>query len=55
MRIGMNGFAGLDVAACIPLLEARGIDHRIAALFLPYWEDGMMAAIEEKRKEKQTT
>ncbi|WP_299558725.1 hypothetical protein [uncultured Sulfitobacter sp.] len=49
-RIGMGGFEALDAEACLALLFARGIPQNIAALFIPYWEAGLIAAAEQRRE-----
>lgn len=53
MRVGFNGFAGLDAPACITILEAQGVDPRIAAILLPFWEQGMTSAIAKKKAEDE--
>lgn len=50
-RTGMAGMTGLDAPACLALLVARGVREDIAALFLPYWEAGMLEAAEEHREQ----
>lgn len=50
MRIGMAGVTGLDAAACLALLDRRGLDPNISALFLPYLEAGILSAIAERRE-----
>ena len=55
IRAGFGGFIGLDIAACIPVLAAQGVDARIAALLLPAWEQGMIRAANDARKEKGET
>lgn len=52
IRIGMNGFSGMDIPACLELLEVRGLDRRVAGLLLPFWERGTMAGIAEQREEQ---
>jgi hypothetical protein len=51
MRVGMSGMTGLDARSCLALLAARGINPEIAALFLPFWEAGMLEAVQEQRSE----
>lgn len=46
----MGGFEALDAEACLALLSARGIPPQIAALFLPYWEAGLIEAAEQRRE-----
>lgn len=52
-RVGMGGVEGLDAPACLMLLEAQGMDRTIAALFLPYWEQGLLQAIDENRQARE--
>ena len=43
-RIGPGGYAGLDLPACLALMEAQGVPPRIATLLLPHWETGLLEA-----------
>lgn len=52
-RTGMSGVTGLDATACLALLEGHGLDPKFAALFLPYVEAGLLAAIADRKEEKQ--
>jgi hypothetical protein len=45
----MAGVAGLDATACLSLLTGRGLDPKLAALFLPFWEAGILRAIAMNR------
>lgn len=49
----MSGATGLDMPAALRLLAARGHDETIAALLLPYWEDGALTAFAELRKSSE--
>ena len=49
VRVSMAGMVGMDVGACLPILNACGLDTDIAALFLTFWEQGrLMANIDMK-------
>jgi len=52
MRTGMSGMTGLDARSCLVLLEGQGLNHQFGALFLPYWESGMLEAADERQSEK---
>lgn len=52
MRVGMSGATGLDATACLALLTQRGLNPNIAALFLPFWEAGILSAIAKQREDK---
>jgi len=52
-RAGMSGATGLDMPAALRLLGSRGHDEDIAALFLPWWEDGALDAFAEMRKARE--
>lgn len=43
-RVSQAGFIGLDIPACLEVIEAYGIDRRFAALLLPYAEAGWLLA-----------
>ncbi len=44
-RVSPAGVVGLDISACLEVLEAYGLDRRVAALLLPYAEAGLLRAI----------
>jgi len=50
-RTGFGGFAGLDLPAVIEILERSGIDPDIAALLLPHWEQGLLAAAAKRNED----
>ncbi|WP_435659704.1 DUF7697 family protein [Leisingera caerulea] len=50
LRIGMAGVTGIDAAACLALMNGRGLDPDFSALFLPYLEAGILSAIAERRE-----
>jgi len=52
MRVGMSGATGLDATACLALLTRRGLDPNIAALFLPFWEAGILSALADQRENR---
>jgi hypothetical protein len=47
-RVGFSGMTGIDMSACLHLLVQRGHDPEIAALLLPFWEEGLMMAVADK-------
>jgi len=49
-RIGPGGYAGLDLPACLALMEAQGVPPRIATLLLPHWETGLLEAVARMRE-----
>ncbi|WP_162619173.1 DUF7697 family protein [Tritonibacter mobilis] len=49
----MAGVTGVDASACLALMAGHDLDPNYSALFLPYFEAGIMAAIAE-RKESQS-
>lgn len=49
-RIGPGGYAGLDLPACLALMEAQGVPPRIATLLLPHWETGLLEATARMRE-----
>ncbi len=49
VRIGPSGFEGFDLVACQAVGEAQGVDRRVVALFLTYWEQGVLAAYDKQR------
>ncbi|WP_146592202.1 DUF7697 family protein [Puniceibacterium confluentis] len=53
-RIGPGGYAGLDMPACLALLQAQGIPPDMAVLLLPHWEAGLIEAIALRRKEEDS-
>jgi hypothetical protein len=53
IRVGAAGFAGLDIPACVSVLQAHGMDPDISALLLPCWEEGMFAARAELREKEE--
>ncbi|MAU43756.1 MAG: hypothetical protein CMP09_02740 [Yangia sp.] len=49
-RIGPGGYAGLDMQACLEILEAQGVPRHIATLLLPHWETGLLEAAARMRE-----
>jgi hypothetical protein len=50
IRAGM-GFVGFDIPACLEFLELSGVPRRVAAMLLPFWEQGFTEHFEETRKD----
>lgn len=46
-RTGFAGVTGLDFDAALAHLGRLGHDTAVAALFLPFWEDGALQAFAE--------
>lgn len=51
LRMGPMGPVGLDMPAALDVLEAHGIDRRVAALLLPSAERGLMQAFAALRRD----
>lgn len=49
LRAGPAGVTGIDANSCLALLTERGVDPKLAVLFLPWWEAGMLQFFAEKR------
>ncbi len=53
VRISMAGMVGMDVAACLPILSACGLDGDVAALFLTFWEQGRLMANRDMKEDSE--
>ncbi|MCP3971687.1 MAG: hypothetical protein GY717_15480 [Rhodobacteraceae bacterium] len=49
----MAGMVGMDVAACLPILSACGLDGDVAALFLTFWEQGRLMANRDMKEDSE--
>lgn len=53
VRVGMSGFFGLDMQACTAALQDYGIPKEVSSVWLPFWEQGVIEAMEEKKKKAE--
>jgi hypothetical protein len=51
-RVGPAGAFGLDHDAAIRVLARRGHDANIAALLLPFWEEGGLQAFADLKEDE---
>ncbi|MEL6960458.1 MAG: hypothetical protein AAGL89_16055 [Pseudomonadota bacterium] len=54
VSVGASGPVGLNMPACLAILEHLGIPAAISVLLLPGWERGVLEAISENRDQNRT-